>query len=228
MTLIGYSDDDHQNNPKRKFANEVTGVPTHKSRLEETTHYEFVAQLGGAWDYEGRRIGENYFDEEKADKLAEEIEEATDGEVKLVKETETDEVHEASLSQAGKTLTKELTKNLPDEINDSVRQDMWVARWQDDVGRVKVNISSANWEHMRILSKEENRENDNLFESLTERPCARISIELSGESEEELDDLTEQMVTPVHKALAKQDAIGKVRYMDCTVTTKREGDCYNI
>lgn len=228
VTVIGYSDDDHQNDSVRDFAAEVTGKPTNKSYTEESTHYEFHAELGGVWDFEGRKISGNYYDEEKADKIVEQLENATDGRVSLVKQVETRELHETTLSQASKQLVSELTEELPDEVNGATRSDMHVGRWQNDVGQRKVNFGSGNWEQMRVLSKEGQREDDNLFETISERPCVRITVDLMGDSEEELDELTKKMVTPVHKALSQKDGIGKVRYMDCKVTTQREGDCYNI
>lgn len=227
VNLIAYAGDD---SPRqlRRWVEAVTGVDVTSFERESKTKWTLEADFGGTFPM-SRKLGDSYFDEERIKKEKKKLEKA-DANVTLSSETKTFRSYENTLAGAGKNLLKAISEEFPDVLNDEFMREFHgnKLRWKNDVGQVAVSISTPDWEERRVLAKETNRSGDDLYESLTEKNSAQFNIDMEAETEEQLDEFTETFVEMLHKVMSRQEGVGKVRYMECEIVTRREGECYDI
>jgi hypothetical protein len=230
VTIVGYAHDDDNSLPVNKWAEKVSGVGC--TSTEKETNYEFTFEV----QVEGRslpkRLRKKPLMESDAEACRVLMDELEDSElVECEDNSRTSHVPINSPSVAATRFKKYIFHILQGELSHGLERRNHRQEWKTDPENpiVKsVRLKSSDFKSMRVLSKEEKREDDDLYETLGERPCFSVEVEMEGHSEEELDDWTNEVVTEVVKLLSKHPEIGKTRFMDCTTETVQEGECYNI
>jgi hypothetical protein len=227
VNLIAYAVDNAPRS-ERKWVEQVTGVDVTSYETETETTWEMEADLGGTFPMT-RTLTSSSYDEEEIERQKKELEKS-DADITLAQNKNQKKKYENSLSGAALELLKGIRKEFQQTLAEKFAREVYGGklRWKDDVGNVAVSINKPNWDSRRVLAKEENRTSDSLYTSLTERHSAQFSIRIEAKSEDELDEFTEETVRTLHKVMSKQSGIGQVRYMECEIVTRKEGECYNI
>jgi hypothetical protein len=227
VNLIAYAVDDAPRS-ERKWIEQVTGVDVTSYETVTETNWEFEADFGGTFPIKHTLMSGNY-DEDKLKKEKKQLEQS-DVDITLTKENSRSKKYRNSSSNAARQLLKDIREEFPQTLEGEFTREVHGGklRWKDDVGNVTVSINKPRWDERRVLAKEEDRTGDSLYTSLTKRHSAQFSIQMEAESEEKLDNFTEEIVRTLHKVMSQQSGIGQVRYMECEIVTRKEGECYNI
>ena len=226
VTLVAYADDEHKRSID-DFVTGLTGVDTSERENVSQRDVEIHIDLGkdyraklNVYDHEFTDEGLASFKRSLANsKLKEKID--------IQDETSTSSRRTTSVSSAVSKWMGEVWSQLPLEVDDLQREEN-SGVWKDDRNVARIRVKKPQVEEMRVLAKESEREDDDLFETISERWSAQFQIIIEADNEEELDRRTEAIIPVLHKWLPKQNGIGKVRYKACTVTQQKEGECYNL
>lgn len=227
VNLVAYAAEGTPRN-LRSWVEELTDVDVTTTERETKTKWKLIADLGGSWEFERTLMGTQY-DEDEVEEEKKKLEKSNSN-VRLEKEKKTKENRINTLKQAGKELLKSVKNELPEEVDGEFTR-QWggsTLKWQNEVGRTAAKISSANFDERRILAHESGRSSDDLYESMTESNSVQYTIELEAESDEMLDELTQDIVLGLKKSMSRMSGIGKTRHMECKTQITREGECYNI
>lgn len=226
VTLVAYADDEHARS-EDEFVTGVTGVDT--SERETVSSRDVTIEIDLGKSYPSRRHIPSYdFSDEGLDAFKRSLANSKMKEyIDVEDKRTTSSKRVTSISNAVDEWIGELWSQLPEELDGLIR-DEHTGVWKDDQDVAHIRVKKPTVEEMRVLSKESERESDDLYETMSERHCMKFQIIIEGDNEEQLDHRTEAIVPVLHKWLPKQTGIGKVRYMSCTVTQQREGECYNI
>lgn len=226
VTLVAYADDEHSRN-EDEFVTALTGVNTSERETISSKDVTIEIDLGKSipvsytpyshrWTEEGLRKFKRSLANSKMSEY-----------ISVEEERNTHSKRVTPISSALSGWMSEVWDQLPLEI-DGLQRDENSGIWVDDQDISRIRVRKPKIEEMRVLAKESERESDDLYETMSERWSAQFSITIEADNEEQLDERTEAIVPVLHKRLPKQPGVGKVRYMACTVTQQREGECYNL
>lgn len=154
-----------------------------------------------------------------------------DGRIELEEETSTNRYYSTGLRDAARDTRGHVFDLAPPELTGGLTKDFDAAgkKWQaPELHEWKVSLGVPEFTTARVLSKEEKREDDDLYETIADWPCFSMQVTMEAPTEELIDAWTEDVIPDLHSSLAKMPEVGKVRYMDCTVTKEEEGECYNL
>jgi hypothetical protein len=230
VTVVAYSKDEDSNPRVREWAEKVSGVDLSSYDTTTITSYEMVVEDSSGRDLFRKEMGLFDYEKEKAEKVSEDLMEKGVENVRIEKDITENKSFENSMNHASNSLVEFLFLLLPDELEGGVSkyEKTHLTRWRDEMDQWGIGLRYKNFEEMRVLSKETKREDDDLYETMAERPCLTFQIKMTAPSRGHIDTWTESVVPEVTKLLYKHPHIGKVRYMNCVTTTQQEGECYNL
>lgn len=222
----------------RGWADELTDLDmqAQSTRTKEKFHLSFTMPDGikdfeeDLWKWD---LGNS--DEEREETLQALKDDLSDSAmVDIDKHLSSTTTHDNSLGQASRVLISGLTSQLPNEL--PLNHEGEVTMEQSDDGLQwgglhydwKVEINPVGFAEKRVLAKESERESDDLYETAGDVACVEYKIEMVSPRRELIDGWTEDVITSLHKALAKRDGIGRVRYTSCEVSETKTGECYNV
>lgn len=102
---------------------------------------------------------------------------------------------------------------------------------------LKVTISGSyegDIKRRRVLTHRSERSPENRYETPEDADKSDLpwsltfTVSIEATSEEDMDELSEQIVTPLREMLQHNNEIGKIRLSDCEQKTIQEGECYNL
>lgn len=168
------------------------------------------------------------------DKL-EELKSLADGDLVTVNDEEKVLTsYKVSMNSATGDFTEKVCKALPDYIEvegETFRYDddhYRRTRWATEDGRCSLTIKRSTAKERRILSKEGKRESDDMFETMAKVPSFSFKIVMVADDGDVIDALSEEVIPELHKRMAKESSIGKVRYTSCERQQRTKGECYDI
>lgn len=225
VTLVAYGNEQTKRS-KDEFVQALTGKNVAERRTTSTTKRSIELDLGGTFPNRVR-VHDNY-DEEELDKFKRSLANSKMSDyIDINEETTTSKKRVTSITSAVSSFMGLIWENLPEEVDGlSQRENSGV--WLNDMEEAEIRVRKPDIEEMRVLSKESKRESDDLYETISERWCGKLLITISGPNQEQLDTRSDAIIPEVHKMFSKIDGVGKVRYMACTVTEQRKGECYDI
>lgn len=230
VTMVAYADDEHRNS-KEQFVAAVTqeqGVLDKK--LARETSWRFEITIPADHTVLDTKFSRSTSDSDTAKDIREWVDE--NGLSEFVEEEERTERRtdrEVTFWQAGQNLLDDAREVLPEVLSTGWEESGSMhLKWKDDKSETQVRIKNPDFDERRILAKESEREADDLYETMAEHQSAEFEIVINARSQEELDNLTEEVVVPFHKFLSKRTGAGKVRYLSCTVNQTKKGECYNL
>lgn len=226
VTMVGY-DADFDFPSLKAWAEELTGAKCTDTKLVREEKRYLVYDLGK--QEQRARVRDYQCDEEAISTLKSKLEAAGIEEVRIETETKSRTEPKVSLSQAGSQFLKTLFEECPDVLSGGLeRHEHNWTRWVHPDHKWEVRLKSETFDEQRILAKESERQSDDRYESMSEVPAFNFVVKITAPNEELIDTWTEEVVTNLHKAMSERESIGKVRYMACTVTQERTGECYSI
>lgn len=239
VNIVAYdADEDYPS--IHEWAAELTGQPTNETYEDSMSEWYVIVDLGGTEIRKRIRSSnlpevdfseiEDYDDwkEQKKNEIRDKFNSLDSDMVRVEKETDTVTKRECSLPTSGRRFIGDLKEELPGELEGGLEWNNFHSSWQQKDGDASVRLNSQGFDEKRILAKEAERESDDLYETLSKFPAYTLQVEMVTEEEERLDEWTNTVVTGIHKALANNPAVGKVRYMACEVQETRKGECYNL
>jgi len=165
--------------------------------------------------------------EEVVEEICNDVSKVDNVEMEFSKENKSG--YSVSKIMATSKVLRHILEDVPDTISGSLDNYDNPLSWNEpSEHEFSVRITGRNISEMRVLSKEEKREDDDMYETLGERVCFKFMVKMTAPSREFIDTWTEELIPEIHKALARQQEFEKVRYMSCTTQVSREGECYNI
>lgn len=166
-------------------------------------------------------------DEEVAQKMCEDLEGVDN--IEMVYEEDTVENFKISPRNVTDDIINSVIEGLPQQLSGGLSKLEGWMKWDDsDNHEFQVRIHTRGVDDKRVLSKESEREDDDMYETLGERKCISLVIRIKAPSQEYIDTWTKEIIPELHKGLSKLEPFSKVRYMACTTNVTREGECYNI
>jgi len=225
VTMVGY-DSDLDFPSIEEWAEQLTGEPcTEKSTSRNKKTY-LVFDLGRG---ECRtRLKDYNFENAKLDELKESLNSVPEELLRIEQETERVTNPAATLGDASSALLEELYQQCPDVLSGGVGRAKYLKKWQNDNSMWSVKLSNSSFGQRRVLSKESERSSDDRYETMSEVPAFSFTVKIEAPTEEFIDLWTEEVIKSLHKAMSSHDDIGKVRYMSCTVTQEKRGECYGV
>lgn len=227
VTIVAYSLDEDTETPIRQWAEKVTGIDC--TSYEMVTEKEYELEIGPEGGYNFSTSLNPYGSKkEDVEKAKRELEKSGVENVRIKVESHREKKWEHSPNWAASQFTELLFNLLPGELEGSMTRHNLGTRWNDEQDRWGVRMWSSDFTDMRVLSKEEKREDDDLYETMAERPCFSFTVKMKAPDESYIDTWTDQVVTECVKHLSRHPHIGKVRFMDCVTVTSQEGECYSL
>ena len=226
VTLVAYADEEHKRS-EDEFVTGLTGVDT--SEREKVASRDVTLKIDLGKNYPLRvRVSSFDFTDDGLDSFKRSLANSKLKEkIEVDDETNTTSKRVTSISSAIDGWMGRVWEQLPMQLDGLLRTEH-SGVWKDDKDVARIRVKKPNIKEMRVLAKESERESDDLYETMSERLSAQFDIVIQAENKEQLDRRSEAIIPVLHKWLPKQAGIGKVRYMSCTVTQKREGECYDI
>lgn len=233
VNMVAYPDEDLSPSEEsvRQWAAEVTeddGIL--ETRTVENTEFKLSVFTDKDEEAPRRSMTFNVMESEDLSHLEGEH---ADGAIVAEQITKTSQIRESSLTSLGNDVKRRLFKDLPGQLTGVLTKDHSGIsigfKWANpEEHQWEVKLQGGSFDTQRLLSKEEKREDDDLYETVSERPCYNITIKIVAPNEELLDSWTNDIIPEAHKLLSAMPGVGKVRYMDCTVTKEEQGECYNL
>lgn len=226
--MVGYYDE--QSLDMSRFKTLVTGVDLESTNIHRTEDWEFEVDLSDAFGDNGAVFTWKAYTEKQKERAIESLKERGLGDVVEVNHiVETDERTVNSEWTARRQLQKELMEELPEEIPPNLERHEKDGKYHpQDSMKSKVSVGTPDFDQQRVLAKESERQSDDLYETVASYPSVSLHIKLNGDSQEEIDHLTEVVIAGLHKALSRREGVGKVRYTSCTTREEKSGECYSI
>jgi len=227
VTMMAHPPEQHSAS-RDKWIEQITGVDINETETITNKRAEVRVDLGES--VKGLNISEWDFDDDVASSLANRFDLA-DGRVgvDVITEEEEHQVHRES------DVARELLNCLAPEIGDEIAGGLEIetrsckTSWENpDDHNWEVYIHHPDFGMERVLSKEEKRESDDMYESMSEVPALSFMVKMIAPSETWINTWTDEVITGLHRELAKTGGIGKVRYSSCTVEQSRSGECYRL
>lgn len=225
VSIVAY-DSDEEYSDLRKWAQEVTGLDTVSEEINVNEDWFIVFDFGwserekklSATDYQGKTITEAQ-------------EELKDNEyVSLEHRTETERKHKNSLASALRQFKQnDIVTGLPNNLSGGMELNAswgWWKTEEDDDWYVKIKTSS--FDERRVLSKEEKRQSDDMYETIHSVPSLKFEVKMRSPNETRIEQWTDEVVAEMVKILSSNEAIGKVRFVGCTTRKEQEGECYAV
>lgn len=226
VTVVAY-DDDLEFPGLREWAEEITGVDL--TTLDTITQewYNLVYDLG--MGEQTKSIQDYDYSKDRVEEVKEQLKEAGVDSIRLEHHTEEEKKFANSLGKAARRYRTELAGELPDELFGGLElQSSWGYWYSENDPDFHVKLAHKTFDEMRVLAKESERDSDDLYETMSEVPAFKLRVDMRAPSEKHIEEWTQQVVKNLHKLLAKNPGIGKVRYMACETATIESGECYNI
>lgn len=215
---------------KREWADEMTPEDMHEKTTYEDENLKLSIDAGR--NILGREWSAHRYEDSAIEELSDRLEDIDSISLNIVKETRSEFKH--SLNSCTRAVIKDCISMLPDDIPLNHRGIEVLSRsehsthWKDGKCDWKASVWDDGMGLERVLSKESEREDDDLYESIGEVPCMRTKIRFKAPREELIDEWTNTVVAGLHKELSGIPAIGRVRYTSCEVTETKAGECYNV
>lgn len=240
VTVVGYAEEQHKDKSVREFGELVTGQDLTSYETEETKYHSIVFKDDSHVADVRRSITVPEYEQDKMADVVDVVNSNCEGvEIEVNVEREKDYINHPY--QAARDTVRSLEDRFPEQLPSGlVRIDYrdtphlvqigWGLDGGGD-GESKVHIQDSRIEEMRVLSKEQNRESDDLYETVSKRPCISLVVNIEAEGDgwdEVVDGVTENLIPKVVKEMSSLEGVGKVRFMGCEVTEKKKGECYNI
>lgn len=236
VTVVAYSLDEDVNMSIREWAEKITGVDCTSFEYEEDVEYEIVFK-DPETDEEAYSTTVSPWSsaEKKSIKEASDRMSSEDLNVEIKEKVEKKKAWENHTRSAARKLTGELLDGMQQELSGGLslnegRDRAWFHI--DEDGDVDldwyVKLRFDNFDRQRVLSKEENRESDDLYETLAERPCYTVRVDMRAPKSIRIDEWTDIVIPDLVRQLSRTPEVGKVRFMDCKKTTQQEGECYSL
>jgi len=207
------------------WATEMSGEPVNERKTEVDEKVEISLDLGQGPIKFTR--GWHRFDSDVVSDLQEKLSDAGITNVSVVSKNETRSVRKATRYDASDTIITSMFEEMPDTITGGLEKNIVYHSYMSD-SDWKVRVTNPNFIESRVLAKESDREDDDLYETLSEVPSLRFNIKMVAPSRGIIDKWTDEVIPQLHKMLSSFPSVGKVRYMACTVTEEKEGECYNL
>lgn len=226
VNMVGY-DAEEEYDGVREWANEM--VEFDMLEKEEETNREVKLVYDAGEGEHNINISSWDFTDEGLELLKQE---ASGNRVRVKDETTTREIFARTLNSAGRDVCNQITSGIDDGFTAGGVQFDKVSRyhgkrWESEEGD-SIWIKNGTFDERRILSKEKNRESDDLYETMSEVNSVKFNIEMESTSDDVIQALSQGIIPRLHKALSGVTAVGKVRYMACEKQTVEEGECYDI
>lgn len=208
------------------WASNVCSLDLTKMEIKEDTDWYAVIETPHKTFRERLFMGDHY-----SDTLSQVPEaEGPSGEtsVSVVKEIETERVRANDPRSAAVGVVKGLLNECPQKLSGGITLNKNWPRYELPNSMATIDFSHFDWNEERVLSKEEKRKNDEMFETLSDVPCLSFMVTMEASSEEYLDAWTEELITELHKQLNTLTGVEKVRYSDCTTAVETKGECYDL
>lgn len=226
VTVVGYADEFNYSSI-REWAGKVSGLDHTETDLTEDEYYKLTIRVGD--EEVTKQFREWQVDEEEVEEFKNATADVPGEFVDFEHVHIEEETHTHSENGMAEVAMKEVVEQLPDEISGGMeKNEKWLNRYEDDDSSNKVRFRRVGFDKRRILAKETNRDNDDLYESVSKVPSLQIRIKMNANSEELIEQWTNEVISEFHKELAALPGVGKVRYMSCTTKKEQEGECYNI
>lgn len=228
VTMVSYAPQDVKD--WREWLQDLVDVNLHEKTTSETQKWDIEVDPvgeGDDWDIFTRNLSTIGIREDVVKKMCKEVSKVDNVEMNFSKEKR--EKHSVSKNMATSKVLAHVLEDVPTTISGSLDNNDSVLKWnQPSEHEFSVRISRRDITEMRVLSKEEKREDDDMYETLGERLCMKFIVKMKAPSRDFIDTWTEELIPEIHKALARQQEFEKVRYMSCTTQVSREGECYDI
>lgn len=229
VTMVGY-DADQRYGSVREFADQLTDVDALEESSYEAREVHLVIDLGMSIPTKKKLYAHDYKDED-LERLKRELD---NDQMSIEDSTEVKTEHKNSF----KTIAAQLGENLCEEISDMVQlegEDFVTdnkhhrrVKWTTGDGRCEFSLKSFSIEERRVLSKEEKREDDDLYETMAAVPSVSFQLKIKADDNAVVDAVSEEIIPVLHKGLAKTTGVGKVRYTSCERQERKKGECYDI
>lgn len=230
VTLVAYASEEYQNSLDN-FVIALTGVDVTETKETEKEKAVVEVDLGGngpmewevSWDYdydrgEVKRLHNDLLESGLSDSI----------DIDMVSETTVEQVN--SRSSAAKSFFPEIGEEVPKELPGGIQlmnEDARIfLKWLGENDQSHAKVRYPSFEEQRILSKEEKREADDMYENLQQIPCAEFEITIEASSDEEMEERSNALIPELYKTLVKYESVSKVRWVSCKVKEEREGECY--
>lgn len=229
VSMVAYPPEEHTTSLE-EFAEGISKVDLQETYTANIDQWEFRFDLGNQFSISQNASSDLMADGEleKLEEIKKALKSAPSDVISLEHITDTTVKKKNSLKKAANHMLDELGRSISPELLDGEITRDFQRYWKTEEGRTKVRLQHASFKERRVLAKEANRDDDSLYQTLGKVPSYKLKIKLVGDSEDEIDQLTEDVVKHLHMQLSTYPQIGRVRYTDCTITTKKEGDCYNV
>lgn len=224
VVMVGYYDE--MSIDMDRFKTRVTGVDLETTKTERDEIWEAVIDLSDILG--GNSVVEHtFYLEDDKERAVERMKEEGIWHLATVDHNITTEQSKVNSEyQAQKKLRKELFSDLPDELPPNLVKEAKWGKYQTPEGSTKTRVKNPDFDKRRILAKESEREPGNMYETTVNCLSVSFEIKLKANSQELIDKYTDEVIVPLHKALAKRDGIGKVRYTSCTTKEEKHGECF--
>lgn len=226
ITVIAYPRESNQHN-LREWLAQVTDCPVDEYETTENTREKIVYDFGR--EEKEVNVSTLSYKEEIFNQIEGQTFESGEAEIRVERETLRNRTAKIGKSSAARRFRNELLEGLSNEYLNGAYEQVHTNRWQHvDDPDLQLKVYGDGVEEQRVLAKEKDREGDDLYETMAEVPCLRLKVKMQADSEEAINELSEEFISELTRELSSNSYIGRVRYAECTVTTVREGDCYDI
>lgn len=236
VTMVAYDADQNYSGTRswsEKLAEDLgeDHIDMSETEVREERKVEIVVDAG-----EGEEIftiSKYQYTEEGLESMKDEV---GGNRVRVEDETKEEEVNLWDPSDVKSPLLDYIATALDDEFTAAGEQfvvdDQWANRrkWHgenDSVLRIKTSFGQG-FEEDRVLAKEDERESDDLYETMAAVPCFKFTIKMESGSHDVIDALSDGAVPKFHRSLSKLGGVGQVRYMACERQETKKGECYDI
>lgn len=186
--------------------------------LEETTTRETVRRYLRAGPVEKRIYDSDEWHELNQMRL---------GDAKLVEEKEVETDYANSVSRVARDVGGRLMERLDDKSIEPYDLRPNLCKVYADYGDC-IMSTYPYFDRVRMLKHQSEIDGEPFVDDETEYYCLKYKFNMDSCSELEVEMLTDEIVKPFIEMLTRKPYIGRVRWMDCEVTTTEKGVCYNI
>lgn len=234
ITMILYSDKGSYKDPREWIA-EVLGDEFNNIVTESNINWH--VNIGDeTWGY-STRIPSTYVrrDDVPLEEIKESLGRSSIDGITLKKNINKSQKQEKSMIDIRKKLLNMASSTLPDELPEGAEWEDKFLWYQDERDVTKVRFSNSDvgnngtaLQERRVLAKQTVREEEKLYETISEVPSFAMKIDMQADEEDTLSEYTKLVITRLHKFFENIDHVGKVRYTACNRKVSKEGECYGF
>lgn len=225
VTMVGY-DSDLDFPSLEEWAEQLTGEPCTETTHEREEKTYLVYDLG--FGEQRTRLRDYNYDDEVLEEVKSKLNDLPGENVRIETVTKRSQRPSATLNHASKVMVESLFNQCVNTLSGGMEKQSNWTKWAADHGPWKVRLSGSSFEEQRVLAKESERSSDDRYETMSEVPTFTFVVTMKAPSEELIDLWTEEVIKQLHKLMSSHEDIGKVRYMSCTVTQEKAGECYAV